>query len=94
MNQVLCECLDLFCIAYCDDIVVHSNMRKEHTVHVRQVLERLKAAGLYLKLSKCQFYAKRISFVAFIITLNSVEMEPDRIWTVAKWPVPAFHRNI
>ncbi len=94
VNQVLRECLDLFCIAYLDDIVVYSDTREEHTAHVRQVLERLKTTGLYLKLSKCQFYAKQIGFVGFIITPDSIEMEPDRIRTVAEWPVPASHRDI
>ncbi len=91
MNQVLHECLDLFCIVYLDDIVVYSDTREEHMAHVQHVLGRLKAAGLYLKLSKCQFYAKRISLVSSIITLDSIEMEPDRILTVAEWLVTASH---
>jgi hypothetical protein len=94
VNQVLRECLDRFCIAYLDDIVVYSDTRKEHTAHVWQVLERLKAAGLYLKLSKWLFYAKRIGFVGFIITPDSVKIEPDCIQTIAKWPLPASHRDI
>ncbi len=44
--------LDLFCIAYLDDIVVYSNSLEEHEEHVRLVLVKLQEAGLYLKLSK------------------------------------------
>jgi hypothetical protein len=53
INTVLHEYLDLFCIAYLDDIVVYSNLLEEHEEHVRLVLAKLQEAGLYLKLSKC-----------------------------------------
>ncbi len=36
----------------------------------------------------------RISFVGFIITQEGVEMESDRVQTIAKWLEPASHRNI
>ncbi len=58
VSQVLREYLDLFCIAYLDDIVVYSDMREEHMTHVWQVLEPLKATGHYLKLLKCLFNLK------------------------------------
>jgi hypothetical protein len=56
--------------------------------------QALKAAGLYLKLSKYQFYGKRIRFIRFIIILDSIEMEPYRIRTVAEWLVPASYHVI
>jgi hypothetical protein len=94
VNQVLRDCLDIYCIAYLDDIVVYSNTLEEHHRHVRAVLERLLNAGLYLKLSKCEFNAKRIVFVDFIVTPGGVEIEPDHIKTVTEWPMPASYRNI
>ncbi len=94
INSVLCEYLDLFCIAYLDDIVVYSNSLEEHTEHVQCVLAKLQEAGLYLKLSKCEFDMQRISFVGFIITLEEVEMEPDCVRTIAEWPEPESHRDI
>ncbi len=62
--------------------------------HVQCVLAKLQEAGLYLKLSKCKFNMQRISFVSFIITLEGVEMEPDRVRTIAEWPEPESHRDI
>ncbi len=58
VNRVLRDCLDIYCIAYLDDIVVYSNTLNDHHRHVRAILERLCDAGLYLKLSKCEFNAK------------------------------------
>ena len=46
MNDVLFEYLDVFCIAYLDDILIYSKDPLEYELHVKQVLERLRAAGL------------------------------------------------
>ncbi len=94
INSMLREYLDQFCIAYLDDIVVYSNSLEEHTEHVRCVFAKLQEAGLYLKLSKCEFNMQRISFVSFIITQGGVEMEPDRVRTIAEWPEPKSHCDI
>jgi hypothetical protein len=91
---VLRNCLDIYYIAYLDDIVVYSNTLEDHHRHVRAVLERLRDIELYLKLSKCEFNAKQIGFVGFIVTPEGVEIEPDSIKTVTKWPLPKSYRNI
>jgi hypothetical protein len=94
INATLRPYLDVFVIAYLDDIVVYSNTVKEHRKHVRTVLEALLKADLYLKLRKCEFNAKEIRFVGFIITPEEVRMEKDRIATIEEWPMPNSHRNI
>ncbi len=94
VNAMLRPYLDVFVIAYLDDIVVYSNTAEEHREHVRTVLKALLQAGLYLKLRKCEFNAKEIGFVGFVITLDEVRMEPDRIATIAEWPIPESHRDI
>jgi hypothetical protein len=91
---VLRKHLDQFCIAYLDDIVVNSNLLEEHREHVRLVLAKLREAGLYLKLSKCEFEMQRISCVGFLVTPEGVEMEPDRVRTIAQWSYPASHCDI
>jgi hypothetical protein len=69
---------------YLDNIVVYSNTLEEHHKHVQEVLKRLRDAGIYLKLSKCEFNTKRIGFVSFIVIPHGVEMEPDRSKTVTE----------
>jgi hypothetical protein len=94
INNVLCEHLDQFRIAYLDDIVVYSNLLEEHREQVWLILAKLQEAGLYLKLSKCEFKMQHISLVSFIVTPEGVEIEPDRVRTIAEWPKPASHHNI
>ncbi len=74
INSVLREYLGQFCIAYLDNIIVYLNSLEEHTDHVRYIFAKLQEAGLYFKLSKCEFNMQRISFVGFIITMEGIEM--------------------
>lgn len=41
--------------AYMDDLVVFSREWTQHLEHVNETLTRLAAAGLTVKLAKCQF---------------------------------------
>ena len=45
-----------FAITYLDDIIIFSRMAQEHLSHIRQVFEKLRAAKLSMKLSKCHFF--------------------------------------
>jgi hypothetical protein len=39
MNKVLSDYLDIFCIAYLDDILIYSDNLKQHRNHVQLILE-------------------------------------------------------
>ena len=54
MDQVL-RGLDEIAAAYLDDVIVFSPTWKEHLEHLRKVMDRLRDAGLTVKLKKCQF---------------------------------------
>ncbi len=90
-NYILQKCLNFFCYAYLDDIVFCSDTCNKHMAHKWQVLGLLAAGRLFHKLSKCQSYRKRISFLWFFITLVSAKIKPDCICTIAEWPIPNAH---
>ena len=46
MNDILFDYLDIFCIAYLDDILIYSSSELEHEEQVKKVLIRLQEAGL------------------------------------------------
>ena len=51
-----------WCIIYLDDIIVFSKTPEEHIKRLRDVFEKLSAAGLQLKPSKCEFFKSQIAF--------------------------------
>ena len=46
MNDVLFNYLNKFCTVYLDDILIYSDNKLKHQVHVKKVLKRLRNAGL------------------------------------------------
>ena len=63
MDRVL-RGLESYSAAYLDDVVIHSTSWKEHLMHIRAVLDRLRKAGLTAKPRKCQFGMQQCSYLA------------------------------
>jgi hypothetical protein len=82
MNEILEGLLDRICVVYLDDILIYSRDPKEYTKHMRQVLERLEAYGLYIKLSKCEFDVQRVDFLRYVISTSGISIEQDRVTTI------------
>jgi hypothetical protein len=56
INNVLSEYLDIFVVAYLDNILIYSDMLEEHTPHVHKVLRLLQEADLLVEPAKSMFY--------------------------------------
>jgi hypothetical protein len=94
VNWVFRDLLDITVVVYLDDIIMFSQDMRSHQGHVREVLRRLREAGLYYKRSKCTFTTQQINFLGYIITPKGVEMEPSRVATIQDWPMPEIVRDI
>jgi hypothetical protein len=88
MNDNLKDYLDIFCTAYLDDILIYSKTRKEHVQHVCLVLDRLKEAGLYANLRKCEFFVSEVKFLGLIVGSEGIRMDPEKIKTITEWKSP------
>jgi len=55
-------------MVFIDDILIYSKNRKDHTEHLRVVLNVLKEHQLYGKLSKCEFWLEEIQFLGHVIS--------------------------
>ena len=88
VNDTFQEYLDDFLVAYLDDLLIYSNTLKEHKQHVHLILQCLQDAGLYLKLSKCEFHVQRISFLDYIILPEGISMDSAKTDLILSWLTP------
>ena len=88
MNRVFQLYLDRFIIVIIDDILVYSGSSEEHSEHLRIVLQTLRKLQLYAKLSKCQFWLERVTFLGHVISVEGVSMDPQKIEAVVNWKPP------
>lgn len=75
-----------FC--YIDDIIVYSNTVKTHIEKLKEVLERLKTAGLKMKPSKCRFLCPEVSYLGHVITPTGIRADPEKIRVLKEYPRP------
>nr|KYP55906.1 Retrovirus-related Pol polyprotein from transposon 17.6 [Cajanus cajan] len=63
MNRILHPYLGKFVVVFINDILIFFKNRKKHAKHLRIVLQILKDKQLYVKLSKCEFWLDRVTFL-------------------------------
>ena len=85
INDILQPFLNQFCTAFLNNILIYSDTLEGHHVHVRQVLEVFKGAGLTLKIEKCEFHKSSVKFVGVIIFQDGVKMDPRKVKDIVEW---------
>ena len=94
INDALRQYLDIFVIAYLDDIMIYSTTLKEHVQHVSQVLECLDERTLRLKPKKCEFHQEEVDFLGFVIERHGIQMNSKKIKAVKEWPTSIDVKDI
>jgi hypothetical protein len=84
INEQLHEYLDIFVIAYLDDILIYSETLEEHVQHVKKVLDKLRTAGLLLKPEKYNFHKDEITFLGYIVEKDNIRMDLNKVKTILK----------
>jgi len=94
MNEILNEYLDIFWVAYLDDILIFSQNLEDHRRHVRTILRRVEETGLTLKASKCEFHTTEIVYLGYVISPQGLGMYEEKIRTIKEWKEPTNVKGI
>jgi len=81
-------------VVYLDNILIFSDDPAKHHKHVCKVLCQLCDNNLYAKIEKCTFDVKTMNFLGFIISPDSLQMDPAKIQAIHDWPTPRKVREI
>ena len=87
MNFIL-RGLHRFAGSLLDDVVVFDHDFDLHLGHVRQVLERLRDAGLTANVGKCIFAENRLKILGHLLENGKIYPDPDKIKAVAEMQTP------
>lgn len=88
MDQVLGDAKWQHALAYLDDIVVYSKTFDEHLRHLRDVLERLRSAGITLNPNKAQIAATRITLLGFTLDEGRILPNKGKLEAIVSYPSP------
>ena len=64
---------------YIDDMLVKSEEHPDHTTHLQQAFELLRAYGMKLNPTKCPFRVSASRFLGFMMTHRGIEANPSQL---------------
>jgi hypothetical protein len=94
MNEVLSDYLDIFCIAYLDDILIYSDDIERHQKYIKMILKRVEEVGLILKALKCEFHTNRTEYLSYIITPMGISIDLEKVKVVEEWWEPTNIKGV
>ena len=78
-------------VVFIDDKLVYSKNEEKHEQHLKIVLQTLREKQLFAKLSKCDFWLKKVFFVGHIVSAEGIKVYPAKIEAIVNWNPP---RNV
>lgn len=71
-----------------DDICVTGPNKQVHLERLREVLQRLKDAGLRLQKEKCEFFKSSVTYLGYVINKNGLQSCPGKVQAILNSPDP------
>ncbi|MBW0575274.1 hypothetical protein O181_114989 [Austropuccinia psidii MF-1] len=88
VNDIFYNLVDVYVVAYLDDIMVFSKSEEEHVTHVSTVLSRLRANNLFAKASKCLFHITSVEYLGYVVSSEGLKMDQAKVQQILNWPPP------
>jgi hypothetical protein len=79
INKILKGLLNITYVVYLNNICIYSDSIEKYTKYVREILDRLKKAKLYVKLFKYEFDKKEITFLKYVIGVYKIRINDAKI---------------
>ena len=95
INKILAKKLDIFVIVYLDDIFIYTKDSGQAHVNADQwVLKKLRKNRLFANLKKCRFHKNKVCFLGYVVSVQRVQMEEERISAIKNWSEPKSIHDI
>ena len=85
INNAFKKYLNIFVIAYFDDIFISSQIKKKHVRHVNAIFRRLNEWNLLTKFEKCVFHFFEKKILKFLIDKNEIKMNSNKTTAIKNW---------
>jgi hypothetical protein len=82
------------CLIYLDDVLIFGRNFQEQVTRIEAVLEKIKAAGLKLKPSKCHLLQKEVGFLGHVLSAKGIRPAPDNVEKILNWEPPKTVKEV
>ena len=94
MNLVFQDMKPGSILTYLDDVIIFSESPGEHLKDLKTVLVKLEEVGLKVKLTKCQFLRKKLSFLGHVVSGDGISVQDDKIEKIKSYPAPKSEKSL
>jgi len=94
MEQVLSGLHWNTLLIYLNDVIVISPDFDTHVSRLKEVFNRLPAAGLKLKPFKCVLLQREVKYLGHVVGRDEVATDPEKVRAVRDWAVPVDLREL
>ena len=92
MNRV---CADLsFVTTYLDDILIHSASKEDHLQHLHILFQKMSAAGLTFRGSKCHIGLSQVTYLGHVFSAEGMGPDPQKVSAVYDWATPTYPAHL
>ena len=81
-----------FAFAYLDDIIF-SNTAEEHLKHIQIIINRLGAAQIKFKKSKCSFFKKELYYLGYLLTTEGIKPQIEKVKAIHEMKPPTTQKR-
>ena len=79
---------------YLDDIIIGGRNFREHYNLLKDVLKRLRKAGLTIKSNKVTLCRKKLLFLGHQVSDRGIEPDPAKVEVIRQWPCPTNTKEL
>ena len=87
IKKAIGHCSD-FAANYLDDIIVFSRTAEDHMEHLERIFTALQIADLKIKVLKCEFFKKHVSYLGFLIGETGIHCDRSKVEAINKIATP------
>lgn len=94
INTVLADLMGKGVYVYLDDVIICAKNKLEHDITLQKVMILLRNNNLQLKISKCNFYAKKFIYLGHIVSERGISPNPRKIEAIRDFPRPTNVKQV
>ena len=92
MNLVLSNVSNV--LVYLDDVIIYSKTWEQHIQQLENVLQRFIDHSLVVKLSKCNFAKRKVTYLGQVVSEAGVQPDQTKIQAVVDYPTPQSSKDV
>ena len=94
MEDILGSMVWKTAIVYIDDVIIFGHTYQEAYDRLVEVLEKLRAAKMRLRASKCRFFQPKVEFLGFIVSQDGIHTCKHIVDAVLNFPQPRSVKDV